>query len=160
MVDGKAVLLRDDYCDGLGNCLPHCPTNAITFVEREAAAFDEKAVAAAAHTPLKSQVVVDTRPMDAEASAPRLPTIEASMYSMTIEESWASIDGTLNRTINSSRCLQLIGLPERIDSSNMYSFLLFPEDIATQLAGLSSICRALFSAAAILLRAAIWDMRC
>ena len=75
-------------------------------------------------------------------------------------ESWASIDGTLNRTINSSRCLQLIGLPERIDSSNTYSFLLFPEDIATQLAGLSSICRALFSAAAILLRAAIWDMRC
>lgn len=98
--------------------------------------------------------------MDAEASAPRLPTIEASMYSMTIEESWASIDGTLNRTINSSRCLQLIGLPERIDSSNTYSFLLFPEDIDTQLAGLSSICRALFSAAAILLRAAIWDMRC
>ena len=47
MVEGKAVLLRDDYCDGLGNCLPHCPTNAITFVEREAAAFDEKAVAAA-----------------------------------------------------------------------------------------------------------------
>ena len=31
MVDGKAVLLRDDYCDGLGNCLPHCPTNAIAF---------------------------------------------------------------------------------------------------------------------------------
>ena len=30
MVDGKAALLRDDYCDGLGNCLPHCPTNAIT----------------------------------------------------------------------------------------------------------------------------------
>ena len=22
MVDGKAVLLRDDYCDGLGDCLP------------------------------------------------------------------------------------------------------------------------------------------
>ena len=44
MVDGKAVLLRDDYCDGLGNCLPHCPANAITFVEREAAAYDEQAV--------------------------------------------------------------------------------------------------------------------
>ena len=44
MVDGKAVLLRDDYCDGLGNCLPHCPANAITFVEREAAAYDEAAV--------------------------------------------------------------------------------------------------------------------
>ncbi len=45
MVNGKAKLLRDDYCDGLGNCLPVCPTNAISFVEREAAAFDEQAVA-------------------------------------------------------------------------------------------------------------------
>ena len=46
MVDGKAKLLRDDYCDGLGDCLPACPTGAITFVEREAAAYDEKAVEA------------------------------------------------------------------------------------------------------------------
>lgn len=45
MVDGKARLLRDDYCDGLGDCLPACPTGAITFVEREAAAYDEHAVA-------------------------------------------------------------------------------------------------------------------
>ena len=44
MVDGKAKLLRDDYCDGLGDCLPACPTGAITFVEREAAAYDEQAV--------------------------------------------------------------------------------------------------------------------
>ena len=46
MVDGKAKLLRDDYCDGLGDCLPACPTGAITFVEREAAAYDEEAVLA------------------------------------------------------------------------------------------------------------------
>ena len=44
--DGKAVLLRDDYCDGLGNCLPACPMDAISFVEREAAAYDEEAVRA------------------------------------------------------------------------------------------------------------------
>ena len=44
MVDGKAKLMRDDYCDGLGDCLPTCPTGAITFVEREAVAYDEKAV--------------------------------------------------------------------------------------------------------------------
>ena len=44
MIDGKAKLIRDDYCDGLGNCLPACPNGAITFVEREAAAYDEKAV--------------------------------------------------------------------------------------------------------------------
>lgn len=44
MVNGKARLMRDDYCDGLGDCLPACPTGAIAFVEREAAAYDEKAV--------------------------------------------------------------------------------------------------------------------
>ncbi len=44
MVNGKAKLLRDDYCDGLGDCLPACPTGAITFTEREAEAYDEKAV--------------------------------------------------------------------------------------------------------------------
>lgn len=44
MVDGKAKLLRDDYCDGLGDCLPACPTGAIRFEEREAAAYDERAV--------------------------------------------------------------------------------------------------------------------
>ena len=44
MVDGKARLLKDDYCDGLGDCLPACPANAITFIEREAAAYDMKAV--------------------------------------------------------------------------------------------------------------------
>lgn len=46
MVNGKAKLLRDDYCDGLGDCLPTCPTGVITFVEREAAAYDEAAVEA------------------------------------------------------------------------------------------------------------------
>ena len=46
MVNGKAKLIRDDYCDGLGNCLPVCPMDAITMVEREALAFDEQAVKA------------------------------------------------------------------------------------------------------------------
>ena len=44
MENGKAQLMRDDYCDGLGDCLPTCPTSAISFVEREAAAYDEQAV--------------------------------------------------------------------------------------------------------------------
>jgi len=33
-----------NYCDGLGDCLPICPTNAITFVEREAAEFNPEAL--------------------------------------------------------------------------------------------------------------------
>ena len=26
MVDGKARLQREDFCDGFGDCLPNCPT--------------------------------------------------------------------------------------------------------------------------------------
>lgn len=44
LVNGKAKLLRDDYCDGMGDCLPNCPMGAITFEQREAAAYDEAAV--------------------------------------------------------------------------------------------------------------------
>ncbi|MDD6200992.1 MAG: ferredoxin, partial [Firmicutes bacterium] len=47
MVDGKARLLREDYCDGLGDCLPACPVNAISFEERKAPAYNEEAVLAA-----------------------------------------------------------------------------------------------------------------
>jgi NAD-dependent dihydropyrimidine dehydrogenase PreA subunit len=45
LIDGKARLVSDTYCDGLGACLGECPQGAITIEEREAAAFDEKAVA-------------------------------------------------------------------------------------------------------------------
>ncbi len=44
MIDGIATLTREDYCDGLGDCLPACPTNAISFEEREAPAYNEEAV--------------------------------------------------------------------------------------------------------------------
>ena len=46
IVDGKARLVSETYCDGLGNCLGTCPEDAITIEEREADAFDEKAVEA------------------------------------------------------------------------------------------------------------------
>ncbi|MFZ2538526.1 MAG: 4Fe-4S binding protein [Oscillospiraceae bacterium] len=42
IIDGKAKLLRDDYCDGLGNCLPVCPTKAITFEQREAEGYNKE----------------------------------------------------------------------------------------------------------------------
>lgn len=44
MVNGKATLLREDYCDGLGDCLPTCPVSAITFIDKEAPAYDAEAV--------------------------------------------------------------------------------------------------------------------
>ena len=47
MINGKAKLTREDYCDGLGDCLPACPVDAISFEMREAPAYDEAAVTAA-----------------------------------------------------------------------------------------------------------------
>ena len=44
IVDGKARLVSEVYCDGLGACLGECPQGAITIGEREAPAFDERAV--------------------------------------------------------------------------------------------------------------------
>ncbi|MCX8150542.1 MAG: 4Fe-4S binding protein [Candidatus Bathyarchaeota archaeon] len=44
IVNGKAKIVKDTYCDGLGACLGECPQGAITITEREAEAFDEKAV--------------------------------------------------------------------------------------------------------------------
>ena len=57
IVAGKATLLRDDYCDGLGNCLPVCPVDAIHFIEREAAAYDEQAVLKAKREKLTAEAV-------------------------------------------------------------------------------------------------------
>lgn len=46
IIDGKARLVADNLCDGLGACLGECPRGALTIEEREADAFDEKAVEA------------------------------------------------------------------------------------------------------------------
>lgn len=39
LINGKAVLVREDYCDGLGACIGDCPVGAITLEEREASPF-------------------------------------------------------------------------------------------------------------------------
>ena len=44
MQDGKAVLSRDDYCDGLGRCLGVCPSGAINFETQEAPKNDASAL--------------------------------------------------------------------------------------------------------------------
>ena len=56
MINGKARLTREDYCDGLGDCLPACPTSAISFEEREAPAYNEEAV-------LKAKADKETPPL-------------------------------------------------------------------------------------------------
>jgi NAD-dependent dihydropyrimidine dehydrogenase PreA subunit len=52
VIGGKARLVSDVFCDGLGACLGHCPQDAITIEERDAPAFDERAVERAKAAPL------------------------------------------------------------------------------------------------------------
>jgi ferredoxin len=35
IVNGKAKIIKDSYCDGLGACLGHCPQGALSIIERE-----------------------------------------------------------------------------------------------------------------------------
>ncbi len=44
IIDGKARLISDLFCDGLGACLGHCPTEALIIEEREAEKYDERKV--------------------------------------------------------------------------------------------------------------------
>ena len=44
IIGGKARLVADVYCDGLGACLGPCPTDAIKVIKREAEAFSEEEV--------------------------------------------------------------------------------------------------------------------
>lgn len=41
VIDGKARLISDLFCDGLGACVGYCPEGAITLTEREAVPYDE-----------------------------------------------------------------------------------------------------------------------
>ena len=62
LVNGKAKLVSETYCDGLGACIGECPQGAITIEEREAAGFDEAAVAKQQRKPASAA---------AQAPAPR-----------------------------------------------------------------------------------------
>ena len=44
IIDGKARLISDLFCDGLGGTIKACPENAMEIEEREAEEYDESKV--------------------------------------------------------------------------------------------------------------------
>jgi ferredoxin len=49
VVNGKARLIKESFCDGLGACLGECPQGALAIVELDADEFDEAQVLAHLH---------------------------------------------------------------------------------------------------------------
>ena len=44
IIDGKAILVSELMCDGLGACIGHCPEGALTIEEKEAEPYNETKV--------------------------------------------------------------------------------------------------------------------
>jgi len=76
LVDGKARLVADALCDGLGACLGECPQGAIRVTEREAAPFDEEAVA--------RHLASAMPPAPRKPAAPQVATVPAPRRSLSV----------------------------------------------------------------------------
>lgn len=76
----------------------------------------ENPVAAALSKLPINQVVDSISPMLAEASAPRCPTMEASMKNIITVEICANIEGMLSPTIRLSFSRRAMSRPKRMDS--------------------------------------------
>ena len=74
---------------------------------KNCAAWTEKPVTAETQRPPKSHDELATSPIAADASAPRLPTIAASIYCMIIELISARIAGMLSLTTSIACCLRV-----------------------------------------------------
>jgi NAD-dependent dihydropyrimidine dehydrogenase PreA subunit len=68
IIDGKARLVSEKYCDGLGNCLS-CPRGAISIEEREVEDFDEDTAGASrlGHWPVQLALVSPDSPFFKDA---------------------------------------------------------------------------------------------
>jgi ferredoxin len=60
IVDGKARVVKESFCDGLGACIGACPVDALRIEEREADSFDEEAVKKHLAECQRPQVVLPT----------------------------------------------------------------------------------------------------
>ncbi len=40
IIDGKAKVVKEQFCDGFGDCIGTCPTGALKIIEREAEAYN------------------------------------------------------------------------------------------------------------------------
>lgn len=94
LIDGKAKLLSDAYCDGLGNCLPNCPVGAITIEKRTAVAFNKDI--APKHLVDKSELA---KSVNSGGGCPgsRAAVIERKQINSQVQESKQSAESQLGQ---------------------------------------------------------------
>jgi len=83
IIDGKARLVSDRFCDGLGACIGKCPVDALTVEVREAEEFDEEAAEAHART--------------AHINEHLYPSAQVMTFSSGAEEKGARVDSMLSQ---------------------------------------------------------------
>ena len=66
IIDGKAWVVSDKFCDGLGACIGECPESALTIEEREAEKLDEVAAKAYLSQSKKSKIQVEDEKIGGE----------------------------------------------------------------------------------------------
>ena len=77
MIDGKAKVVREDYCDGLGACIGECPFGAISFEEVEVEDVKAAPKAASGGCPGQRSRMFDNKPQAAAQGAPAASALNA-----------------------------------------------------------------------------------
>ena len=95
IINGKAELVREHFCDGLGDCLPKCPTDAISFEEREAPEYDEEAVKEA-----QKKIFVKNQAITAHAGCPGSKSMQIQRSEIPESEKPSSTTGQVSNLQN------------------------------------------------------------
>lgn len=78
LVDGKARLISEKYCDGLGACLRVCPRDAIRVTEADAEPFDEEAAKEHKGTVRQRESRLRNWPVQLNLVNPKAPFLEGA----------------------------------------------------------------------------------
>ena len=108
------VIIRLHRKQQTSDCLSTRRAASKSLAPMKWATCTENPMLAAEASPPISQPVVSTSPMEAEALAPKWPTIEASMKNITVAEICARMEGILRLTMSQSFSLWVIVRPSRI----------------------------------------------
>lgn len=94
VVDGKARLVSDIYCDGLGACL-NCPQGALRLIQREAEAFNAEAAEAFVRSGKPGHIPHKGNPADISRAEPlaNCHADQPGYAAASINRHYAGIDG-------------------------------------------------------------------